>query len=1795
VIDRAAQFAAKEKFGFDAFVEGALDAGNIALNAIVDIPTTAVKTLGAASGLAPKGMIPGLDAFNSGGVGAGWKAGADLVKKASGSDNPGWADWALRGYSAVTGDPVSLPAGKSARDVLDDQFKASLRGSRVWSETLGTVAAMVSSPGMAVQKAGASLAAPMAAWAERAIVTGVAKKYLAKEAAEEALSTGRVWEEIAKLPEWKKGVDALDKLYLAAGRGVEQTIGMGAANIAQSYALSDDSDRIQAMKGAAFVSPFMAPIAGLGTMVGRAVANSRMVPAEYKAALLRDLSETAGGSMSLPTFSQRLRGAGAVGLANTVAASTEGLLFAASSDWDGFWADYNASFGKDADPEAMGRLMARIAGATAGSLVGRFQIPADQLPYWKRIRPDLDRFRLAVEAEELAKLPEPEIALEDMPLAEPGAVKRPKFKIDEDGVETYPGRVLNPRQQAQGQDPIQSAAARVEALRPVARQASPLMDSGWTLRGKIADEGDVAVLELGPDSVTMSMDGTDSVSVRVPVEVYRSVAEWGDVPAGEPTGGTVKMSGQDAELFLNRLTQLSMARRAMMAIDSARLGYEDRGDNGWFDPNSGAHLRQALDGTLLRQDAGSGTWTKEPGVLLTQVPAEGPVFGSPSLDAMGDWVKAKTGMAPDRLGDSLLNAAVHYAAFYDTPRSRELRALVEGLWPDGQPSDTANALLRKDLDQVVGYMMTKVMAGETTAGLAMEQLDSVAASEAAKVGEPHPVVGRAMDALYPNEGPGFVGEIPRPAGEPVVGLREGQGQVTLRDLAMKAAGADEPVDFPGPKPKDWKKEPPGPETDVLSGQRAPVKTIATLLDLPNYGSGESPAMVSRAGIDRALGVDRDSGSRGILRDTAAKLFVPLPDALASRAKTPESQEAVRLSREQMSRARVIYAEVDTPMQAAEAAWKKVAQAKGTFGTGDSPKTWGTAKIRALVEGMVEPKNAAEAAAVKAVRDWNKANYETMVRAGTLIDEGGGRFSPMRSSDGAKLPRLAGDDFGSVFGSSKLRSQLGTEVYEHPRNAALKDRFTTREDFLTWWESLYNPKRKANAKDLERQANAEIHRVVEFMPDAWSAHEGGKRYKLFETNPYDLMRRATDKFSRRAATVEVFGQNLPKRVMEQFGRTKTGLDAQVDLMRAGVESGDESARWKDKVDAFAAYMQGGEGQKAGALTRFYRPFDTFIRGAMTWASFVRDIADPGAVLPSLVGHMNVLKALKQVATGSEGLTARDMFEAAKRDGAYIRDAGELAVGEGGSVMANINNMMTAGSRLSEKIKAVVAHRAARLVLEGYKDGTVVGGDAEILKGFGFSESESAVLMSGDAPASLQSRFTQEVVKMATGQYRPGEGSLAHSNPNFQAAFRFTKFTIGRLHALYKVYGANAKIAFDSSASMAARSAALARIVGVTFSVTVTAAMGEMFARLLRNPADGGRQFFAALASAPASYTANMVAGATFGTAGSQLQAVSSDPHDGGNFANLTAPTAVAYEALMAIQGQQSYSGLSSYQRAFHAMRRIGLVPFGSALEGIGSATGVMVDKRRDLAIRIGEFKRLHGIDTASAGGDKDKKDEFYIAMKQAKRAIGNHLGDDDAAWHAALGYLETAARAEGKSTVASSLSSSKLMSGLSPEQRLELREFLGSETEWNDILAQDALMDGMSRASRRTFPDPITGAPALPAKEGGDPILPRIEVASKLAREGDPRAFNDVFNEVVEMAKASYAAGEGIPDDIETLAFAMAQYPERVGDLFSPREAAVLRNLDETRASAFIRYTLARKVIESTMRERRESIKSAASR
>jgi hypothetical protein len=1731
-VQRIAQEDAREKFGFWQVAPAmAMDAGNAALNAIADTGSTVLK---AAAGGA--GAVIGTAAPLFGGefqplemAKRGWRGAAGDIKAFTGSENPGWGDY-LRGSIARTfGEDPNKLYKSVLREDWDEDFEASLRGAHTVAETVGQIVAMASSPGQMVAKPAMTVAAPLARWAEGAIVKGVAEKYLTKEVAKTALREGRVWAELAKLPEWKQAAQLSDKLRLATGKTISDTIGMGAANIAQSFAMSPDSDRIAAMEGAAFMAPFMGPIMGAGTLAGKLITNSRLVPDAVKAAIFKDVEEVVGRGLPTPTLAQRVRGHGAIGLANVLSSSLEGSAFAAAGDWDGFWADASEAFGDNPDPEAAGRFWGRVLGSSTGVLIAKYGIPYQDLPYFRRNRPDIDRFLLHLEGQQAKEAltakeqatpqaegaPSAETPLSEMPLAPPEAVKRPSFRIDEEGVETSQGRFLNPKQQ----DPIKQAAATYEKVKPVARHANVLLDAGWNVVGDVKADGDVATLELGPDNVTFQQSG-DSVSISVPNETFATIRQWGgeDV-ATEPTGGTVRLHGADAEEFLNRMAQVSMARRVMMAIDAARLGYEDKGDLGWFDPKEGVYLRQALDGSLLRRRVDRGTWAKQPGVLLTEPPKEGPIFGAPSFEAMAAWQAAKEGMVPEPLTDTITDASLHYAAFYDTPRAREARALINELWPNGQPSDVAQALLKKDTDQLIGWTLGQVVAGESTAKQAMDRLRGVQAGDVP--------ADAPLDALYQPD---------RPA-DPIAD----------KNLSARTETQD-------PAPVE---NPTVPEKP---------KTIANML--PSQGELYSGIPVPKA-VTRALMGEAESGSRGILRTVSEKLFTPIPEALAKRATTPQAREAIDLARQQQSRARVLYNELDAPMQEADAALKRAGKPLAVEPLEGAPETWGLSKFRQLNEGLREPRTAQEAAVRDSSRQWSKENFGTLVRAGTLVEDGG-RYVPMQASEGNKVPRLPGSDFGTVFGSERLRRQLAREVYDLPQNSRLRQRFKDVAAFEKWWESLYNPRKQNDPKNLERQANAEIHRMVDVMPDQWQATPGGRKYEVFETNPFDLMRRAADRYTRRAATVETFGQNLPKAEREQRGITKRGLDETMEDLRTGIDSGGETQQWREVVDMFATYMQGGEGQKAGTLTRAIRPVENWVRGAMTWASFVRDIADPGAVLPSLVGHVNVLKAIKQVATGAEGVTPKDIFAMAFRDGAYIRDAGELALGEGGSAGANLRNLITLGNRTSERVKAVVAHRAAQLLLDGYSKGNVVGGDANILKGFGFNETQAQLLMSDEAPDSLKTRLKQEVVKMATSQYRPGEGSLIHANPNFQAAFRFTKFTVGRLHALYKV-AQSSKVMFDKTAPIGDRVAAASRMLSVMAGVTISAAFGELLARMIREgPFDGAKNFANAMEFAPAQYTAQMVAGSTFGTAGSQLQAVASDPQDAGNFANLTAPTALAYEFLMAVNGQRSYAGMTPQQRAFTAARRMGFIPFGSQLEGIMALTGIDPDQRRDLARRVAEFKRFEGIETGTSG-DKDRSDAFYVAMRAARQAIGNHPEDQNAAWNAAMAELETAARAEGKGAVADSLQASKLLGGLDAEQRASLRSFLGSEDEFRSILMQDEMMTAVAHAARGR----------LPEKEQIDPLLPRLELASGLARAGDPNAFREAYTETIDRAKASALAGAGIPGDLQTLASTMGQFPERLGAYVGDRDALILSRMDAATATNYLYYLLTKRVISST--------------
>jgi hypothetical protein len=370
-LDPVGQSWAEEAQGFgEKALWQTIGAGKAAADAITHIGTLAAKTAW------------GVDSALSGGsFQQGWDFQSGQMVKDIGTADPG----ALELMESI-GRKIGLADedGPAFGREVDETITKRLGKSRVLGDTIGTIASFATGPGAMLGRAGAEIARPMANVAERMLARAAASRAgIARETIDPLVSSGRAWEFLAANPGWQKAAGLAGRMEAAAGKGSADLLGTTAANIAQSYAMAPDDQRLEGAKAAMLMSPFMVPIARVGqrladltTTAGIGEQGARAVKTAFD-----DWEAGRIGARQLDQVVRMETSAAARGAALGIASAFEGTAFFGMSpeSWDAYrrW--------QGGDPEAGAELLTSWLGTVGGVVAAKKLVPGELAPLFRTI------------------------------------------------------------------------------------------------------------------------------------------------------------------------------------------------------------------------------------------------------------------------------------------------------------------------------------------------------------------------------------------------------------------------------------------------------------------------------------------------------------------------------------------------------------------------------------------------------------------------------------------------------------------------------------------------------------------------------------------------------------------------------------------------------------------------------------------------------------------------------------------------------------------------------------------------------------------------------------------------------------------------------------------------------------------------------------------------------------------------------------------------------------------------------------------------------------------------------------------------------------------------------------------------------------------------------------------------------------------------------------------------------------------------------------------------------------------
>jgi hypothetical protein len=1063
-------------------------------------------------------------------------AGAALVSGASASE--GW-DVASRRLESVVGtrDPGALEmaqwigrsvgldksSGATVGRQIDDTVQKRLGQSAIVGQTVGSLLSFVAGPGAAVGRAGAQVARPLSNVIERvAVRASAARAGIGREMVDTAITQGRGWEALAAMPQWQQTAGIIDKTMAAVGRSNMQLLETTAANIAQSYAMAPDDQRLQAAVAATWMSPFMVPIARTGELLAQRVASAGLSGAQART--IKEAFDSAeAGRMSLPELDATIRSnsSGAMrGLANGIAGTAEGTAFMAMdpSAWD----ELKKWQGGDADAGA--RLLAMWAGTAGGVVVTKGLLPQDLAPMFRTVRPDANTLTTYIEAERNKRLAQQEppkplppqepskadgiYSGQGMPVQIPGATRSPDAQPPKKGKgKLTPGDptqdITRPPEDRSdvrlfGGVDADSPAYRAQKAQEewVAYDRQMRSDYGWAqtyadgpLRAGFTPtfvEGGNIRLNHGRDfSVELvkqqspTIDWSVGMTLRMDPKVGAALKDFGrPLPpyTRDPANRFVEMTGQDAVKALNDLTMLGAYRQLEGALQYQRAGFTEVEPGVWRSDDGIYHTRQLDGSTATKGEFDGDKWTATADFVFLGDFGQ-PAYDGPTLQALEQWVVRKNALTPDPLVDGILGHAASIARYGNGIGAQGLRQ-----WLDATPWESIQWQLNAQGDRGVAMFLGELASGNSNA--------QHAAREAARRMAPSNVVPRGTTSP----------EQPRQAEQPG---QELSGMVS--DQQPRTPDAPPPEEPFGARMNRLQDDPP---KEAIAGSigagvvdKAAKATGPDAKRAYDYIFEQQSEVLAKAVPGEAFPFEarRAIADRAEIRGRSADVWTKAEKALGG-LRNPEGK-ALRKQ----------FVNLEGTTDAQEPAWLAIA---------DGARQPATPTEKAVQEGFQEGNLAL----------WNEARAAGEIRLQET--DQGMQYGPLPERTRAVTQRVAGDNFAEVMDKAPLRrAYFEATVNANPdwmvrgvdeQTGQTKMRRGTADDL----EAEFQQRLQAKEFDSQdREAATEFVRRFAKVP--YVLKVDGTAYSVFESDPFKVFSKLSDRQASRIAAVKQWGQDVPE--------------------------------------------------------------------------------------------------------------------------------------------------------------------------------------------------------------------------------------------------------------------------------------------------------------------------------------------------------------------------------------------------------------------------------------------------------------------------------------------------------------------------------------------------------------------------------------------------------------------------------------------------------------------------------------------
>ncbi len=1562
-------------------------------DAAIGVGTTAAKLIGGVGG-----MVSGE------GFGAGWEGVAQSYEQTMGTRNPGVLEFGAR-IGQELGIPTDITFGKRTDELIDRR----LGNSAVIGRSIGTVLSFATGPGAAVGRGTAALTKPIAQVGERMLAKAVGRTLgVADDATNALVSQGRAWDYFAQTAGMQGVMGMRQQILQAAGRNATDILSTTAANVAQAYALSPDDQRLSGVLTAAYMSPFLVPIARIGQSAERAIMEWGLGASEA-AAIRSAVAGLERGEMSLSRFQSAVTKA--VGPARRIAASAivaptiEGTAFMGldpnAIDLAGKW--------MSGDTDAGAQLGGMLLGTTTGLAIAKYGMPDHLAPMWRTYRPDLNR---------LDKLP-----------AEAEAARRAM----ETPQEPAKAPQQRPAQSIEGNEKLEAVEARkrreafdaqaVAAERYRAAEATVQADYGWAAEPTAAMlKGDwrptfnsdkSVTLEYGRDHmVTVLRSAEDGISVRLREPSLKVLRDFGLEPSPDsPDRQSVstletEIRGPLAQKALDDLAMIGSLRRMQADRNFERRGFREVMPGLWMDPGTGTYYTPQLDGTYATKDGPTGKWTGTDEMVVVGPAPE--LWDNPTAAALGEWALVKQATFPDPTVDGILLEAVQQARTGNSAGARNLRnfferttpeQLAEMLRPEGDREiamklgsiastlDTPELATAKGMDELLPTMReSKPIAADQ--GLAETgSISPLTAQQRAEikrsVGER---AGQARDYFFDAESDVVTRAVP---GEK---LGYEAREVFARGAALTGEAGEliRPLEKKRKRFKEtFKKEvvPQGYDPDTGT-----TPAWVDLFDARAEPSNATERVISEVGQAYNSYLRRKAVEAGFTRIQSVdgqQRRVPVRDegpAVQQRWRGKDFDVVMKdAERRKTVFERWLKANPDDMTTVIDPETKKVEKRRTTVD--DLEAKWQKQPTSTRAESE------AEHSAIEFARRFKNVAYKEKI--------GGQVFEMFETNPYRVIERTIGKQSAQVASAEK------------------------------WGQNIPAAERKAMLAEHEAAVKKGEPGLPE--PVLRNLQKGGviERVNQYEQFGKQTLRDTT---------------NLPDAV-ETARRLVSRAQGEQPVQRRGLA---RSQGWADFMAIRSAALSA-----AGGLRDV---FDIVTR-LPSFAGARRTIRSIAAL------------ALGSDAS-RRGLSRRDMFRYAEMTGAIPRQMGDYAVGEAKGWARKFADAVGYPSNFLERLKGVIATHAADDIIATARAGKATAGELQMMQDMmGLSAEDVLAFRDGKISPELEQRFRREFVATVTSKTPASEGSSFAASPNTRAWFNFINWFTRRTASHIKAMAAVKKHVSESGWTSPQSRRAVGRMLGIALGTTISGVLGNALvqtftATLSGDPIDDGlKRAWDTFTYAPA---ATVLAGLKSGFVGGPLvfgMEAATNPDEGFAWSSMTAPSGVAYTLFNAAHAaaRGDTAGFTEW------VSRLGFVPFRTQIKEaiFGGLAGFVSDTQpRADASMVRAWEKLEGIERASAPRSKDEA--FYDALAEVSKIAKANVGDPKKALAESADHIRKALALAPEESVAAAIEGRQFTKHLSLEQRQKLAEFVNDTARLERIYQHDHTLREMASTIRRTM-------------------------------------------------------------------------------------------------------------------------------